>query len=117
MTDDANRDDRFNLIAPGKRWHPAMRNRRDNRALLGATRIKPTPAALDAQERLRAAAVYGPGWDRVELLSTTEATVGGTVVTLDRHTGRLSCAMHRGRDTCWHITRLLEVAQPRRRQP
>jgi hypothetical protein len=122
LVDDGIDDDRFNVIAPGKRFHPAMRRQRD--PTIDPRTIIPTRRVLREQERLRAEAAeqvrrsahaaYGPGWDIVEVLSKSEARVGGTLVTLDTATGVLTCPMHRGHNDCWHIQRLREVALKRR---
>ena len=95
-------------------FHPAMRKIRDDRAWSGIARIKPTPQVLAEQEQLRAAAEQ-ERLRAVEILSKTEMKVGGTLITLDKATGVLSCVAHPGDGDCGHIRRLLEVARLVRR--
>ena len=94
--EDINTDDRFNLIAPGKRYHPSMRRRRD--PTVDPRTIIPTRRVMKEQERLRAEA------NQIEVLSKTEARIAGVVVTLDPTNGRLFCSCPSCAPDCRHVT-------------
>ena len=106
--EDINVDDRFNVIAPGQRFHPSMRKRPD--PTVDPRTIKPTAKVVAEQERLRAQAAYGPGWDTVEVVSKNAAMVGGHLVTLDSETGVLSCSCPSCDPDCWHVVAVRDQA-------
>jgi hypothetical protein len=83
-------------------FHPAMKRRPDD--TLPPQMIHRNSRVDAEQEALRAAA------RQVHLISKTEATVAGQIVTLDPHTGVLTCSCPSCEPDCRHVVAVREQA-------